>query len=273
MPDADGQVSTGPQTTNSGPETTGATPESQSTGQQTTNNGPGAAEEAFFDPESIKDKPELMSAYKQMQAAFTKRTSALKGSEQKVKAYDDFVANPAQTLQMLAAQYGYQLSRAQAQGMIDGQQQSQFEPQSWEEVLRAAEERAEKRVIDRLSPFINQVKETRQNQVERLLDDQCPDWRVYEDKMTAMLQKHPTMVNDPVELYRISVPAEVWQSRAAQAALKKLQDKASSSQLSGGSTTTQQASDKPKGRMNFDEAVKYAKGVLADRGIHPPTNH
>lgn len=270
MAEADGQASQAPETT-SGPQTSQAATGSESTGQQTTQQGSTQAEETFFDPESIKGKPELESAYKQMQAAYTKRTTELKKHEQKIKMYDAFAANPAQAIQEVAQQMGFKLTKAEAQAIANEQTQTnEFNPQSWDDVISKAKQDAKQEILKELSPFINQVKETRQSQVEKTLDEKCPDWRVYEPKMMEMLQKHPTLVNDPEELYRVSVPPEVWTARAAQAALRKLQDKVSASELSGGSTTTQQASDKPKGKMTFNESVEYAKKKLAAEGKRPP---
>lgn len=272
MAEADGQAGEGTQAT-SGPETTPAAPESQSASQQTTDTtGTAQTEELFFDPESIKGKPELEAAFKLMQRSFTEKTTALKSHKSKIDAYDSFMSNPAQSLQQLASQYGYKLTRSEAQEIVEGKSASadgQFEPKSWNDVWEVAE----KRILERLSPFLNQVKETRQSQLEKMLDDSCPDWRVYEDKMMDTLKKHPTLVNDPVTLYSISVPPDVRESRATQAALKKLQGKAEASQLSGGSTTNQQAGDRPKGRMEFNDAVEYAKRTLASRGIRPPNSH
>lgn len=268
MAETDGQAGEGTQTTVTGTETTGAAPESQPTGQQTTDSGT-APEETFFDPESIKGKPELEAAYKEMQRAWTKKTASIKGQSQKVQAYDTFMQNPAQALQQLAASYGFQLTRAEAQKMVN-QQESQFEPKSWDEVIEKTKKEAKEELLKELAPFLSEVKETRKGQLERTLDESCPDWRVHEEAMMATLKEHPTLVSDPVKLYRLSVPSEVLESRAAQAALRKLQTKAESAQLSAGSSTNQQANAKPRGRMTFDEAVKFAQSDLASRGIRPP---
>jgi hypothetical protein len=262
---AEAEGTPAPETT-SGPQTSTAT---ESTSQQTTHSG-SETTETFFDPESIKGKPELELAYKQMQGEFTRRTTELKKHEQKIKMYDAFAANPAQAIQEVAAQMGYKLTKAEAQAIANEQGKSEFAPQSWEDVISKAKSEAKQELLAELSPFINQVKEARQGQVEKTLDEKCPDWRVYEPKMMEMLQKHPTLVNDPEELYRVSVPPEVWTARATQAALRKLQDKVSASELSGGSTTTQPASDKPKGKMSFNESVEYAKRQLAAQGKRPP---
>lgn len=270
MAEADGQATTAPETT-SGPQTSQAAPESESTQAQTTSTG--SVAETFFDPESIKGKPELEAAYKQMQGEFTRRTTELKKHEQKIKAYDSFAANPAKAIQEMAVQMGFKLTKAEATAIANEQTPNEFNPNSWEDVFKMAEERAEKRVLGKLEPFVNKVKETAQSQTEKLLDENCSDWRVYEDKMMKNLQSHPTLVDDPVMLYRLSVPPEVLESRATQQALRKMQDKVLSSELSSGSTTTQQASDKPKGPMKFDDAVKYAKAAVAAKGLRPPNTH
>ena len=258
MAEADGQAGAGTQTTPTGTQTTQAATGSETTGTQTTPQGT-AAEETFFDPESIKGKPELEAAYKQMQGAFSKKTAALKASTQKIEAYDSFMSDPVKSVQQVAAQYGYSLTKAEAQQVVG---EVTDEPKSWKDVYA----RAKQEVLQDIMPFLNQVTETRKSQLEKTLDDNCPDWRVYEDKMKANISQHPTLVNDPVMLYRLSVPPEVLEGRAAQAALKKLQDKANSSQLSGGSSTNQQASSKPKGKLTFDQAVQYAKAELAAQG-------
>jgi len=262
--------------TNGQPETAGTPPKTTAAAgtegnvtpeQKTGTTGTVSEEETFFDPESIKGKPELEAAYKDMQRAFTKKTSALKENSKKIEAYDNFMRDPVGQLQALASQYGYSMTKAEAQRVID-QQNNVSEPKSWDDVMSMAEQR----VLKRLEPFLSEVKETRKGQLEKMLDESCPDWRVYEDDMMKELQKHPTLVNDPVKLYRMSVPDEVWQSRATQAAIKKLQSKAESALVSGGSNTNKQASDSPRGPMPFSKAVEIAKAKLQAQGIRAPNS-
>lgn len=272
MAETNGQAGEGSQAS---AETTGAAPESGVTVAQTTGNGSGQPEEIFYDPESIKGKPELEALAKQLQGAYTKRRMAdaeyLKSNKQKIDAYDSFQSNPVQSLQQLAGQLGYSLTKAEARQMLNEQDQNQpFEPKSWDEVFARAKAESKQEVLQELSPFLTQVKETRKGQIEKTLDESCPDWRVYEDQMMKTMAEHPSLVNDPVKLYRLSVPEEVFQSRATQAAIKKLQEKAQSSQLSAGSTTTKPAGFKPQGKMSFDQAVEYAKAQVASQGLKPP---
>src|SRR5690606_24855797 len=77
---------------------------------QTTGNGPGAeAEESFFDPRAIQDKPELMAAYKQMQGEFTKHMQKFASQRQRLEILDRFERDPIGTLQAIVPNYGYQL--------------------------------------------------------------------------------------------------------------------------------------------------------------------
>lgn len=233
------------------------------------------AEDSFFDPSTIKDKPELLAAYKQMQKAFSQKTADIKKHRQKVDAYDAFMRDPVSELQRMAGQMGYRLTRADAEAAVakagdGGATGPQWQPQTWDEVLSRAEQRAIEKVRAEFAPMFGQIQELRKSNLEKFLDDNAPDWRQYEEAMVEKLRNHPSLVNDPVSLYRMSVPAEVLESRAMQAALKKLEAKTQSSKVAGPSQTTRQPKtgfpDKP---ISFDEAVKLAKTQLAEKGIRP----
>lgn len=246
----EGQPGEGTQAT----ETTGAGTEGdtgQSVGDaQTTQTGTEASPESFFDPQNIPEG--LEKPYKDMQSAFSKKMSGFKDQQSKVDAYDAFQSNPQAYIQQLAQQYGMSI--------VNGEKpDGEWNPQNWDEVM----EKAEERVMQRLSP---QMKKLQQTQLEKTLDDNCPDWRLYEDKMMTTLKTHPTLVSDPETLYRMSVPPEILESRATQAALKKLQEKGESAQVSGGSKTTKSAT-KPNRANSFNDAVKNAKAIIAAQGI------
>lgn len=270
---AEGQAAEGTegiQTTQGAP---GSTEGQSGAGQagQTTVQGTGpASEETFFDPASIQDKPELLSAYKQMQRAFSRKNDSIKAAREKIEAYDAFTQDPIGNLQRIAGQYGYTLGRAGASN-DQGQQQGAWEPKTWEDVIARAKQEAREEVMKEFEPIFGQVQTLQKSNMETMLDQTCPDWRQYEDDMVANLRKHPSLVNDPAKLYMISVPSEVLESRATQKALQKLQTKAESSQVAGKSTTTKQASGKDFEKVaSFDDAVKVAKAKLAEQGIRHP---
>ena len=232
------------------------------------------ATESFFNPqteletadlEAIRADPNLAAAYKQMQRAFGSKMEGIKGSQTKIDAFDAMNADPIASLQSYAKQYGYNLTRADAAAAV--QDATQTEPGSWDEVNN----RAVDAVLEKLQPIIaglqTQNTELRKTNMERVLDDSAPDWRQYEDKMTANLREHPTLANDPSALYRMSVPPEVLESRATQAALKKLQDKTAGSQTSGVSTTRATDTGEPSGPVTFNQAVEIAKKKMAEEGI------
>uniref|UniRef100_A0A6M3IGW4 Uncharacterized protein n=1 Tax=viral metagenome TaxID=1070528 RepID=A0A6M3IGW4_9ZZZZ len=233
---------------------------------------PKETEEAFFDPKDLD--PSLMPAYKNMQRAFSKKMDVLSKDRQKVDAFNQFETDPVGTMQRMAQRMGYRLTRAEAAeavatGKEPGQSQD-WNPQSWQEVMDKFTGAAEERILQKLGPIVNQVQEMRKTNIEKLLDDSCPEWRTYEDEMKGNIQAHPSLVNDPVKLYRLSVPPEVLESRAVQSALKKLESKVRGSEVSGTSKTTKHQATGFGEVKSFDDAVKAAQRKLAEQGIRAP---
>jgi hypothetical protein len=228
-----------------------------------------AEEESFFDPKDLT--PELMPAYKNMQKAFGKKMEEIKANKKKIDAYDQFSKDPVTQLQTMASQMGYKLTRAEAAAAVeagDGKAASagEWQPQTWNDVF----EKATEVIMQKLNPVLADVQATKKMNVEKLLDDSCPDWRQYEDEMTSLLADHPTLAKDPVKLYRLALPTEVLETRATQAALKKLQGKVDASKVGG--TSTAKASDVslPDKPVSFNEAVEAAKKSLAAQGMRAP---
>lgn len=240
--------------------TTDSTTTGSESTTQTTGNGPDAAE-LFFDPKSIEGKPELQAAFKQMQGQFTKRMQSVSASQQKIDLYDRFTSNPVEMLKQMAVQYGMNIVER-------GKDQPQdWNPQSWEDVMARAKDEVRKD----MTPVFNELKNLKKQTVEGQLDKLHPDWRTYEADMMDTLKTHPSLVNDPDKLYRLSVPDEVWQARATKAAMEKIQGKTAQSQVSGGKTT-KQVSQEPSGPLTFEQSVQVARQRLAAQGIKRPAN-
>jgi len=245
---------------------------SPDTGQATATGAPQAEEPTFFDPSAIAE--ELKPAYKQMQAAFTKKMQGISAYKQKIEAYDQFMRDPIGQMQQVAQQYGYSLSRAQAAAAVQeqqGQSPQNWEPQSWDEVMSKAEERAEQRIMAKLQPFLGNVQKQTATNIERQLSEIDPQWRAYEDDMRSMLQQHPTLVNDVSMLYRLSVPEEVLTSRAVQTALSKFQSKTEQAKVSGITRTSRSEPAPPdltkmKSGDAFRASIEIAKRKLASGG-------
>jgi hypothetical protein len=224
---------------------------------QTTGNGPVAdAIESFFDPASIKGKPELESAYKQMQGSYSKRMQEMAKHRPKIDAYDRFEKDPLGTMRQLATQFGYQLVQ---QGQDPAAQEKTFN--SWDDVEKHFFDKFQR---EALNPVVNEVRSLKKQSIEMQLDKDYPDWRTYEHEMMETLQKHPTLVSDHATLYRMSVPASVLEARATKAAMEKLKGTTVSAQVSGG-TTVRQTTQAPSGPLTFQQAYDAAKAKLAGR--------
>lgn len=220
---------------------------------------------SFFDPKSIQDKPELMAAYNEMRAAYTKKTQALSQDRSKIDAYDAFMRDPVAQLKQMASQYGLEIAPVGQRQQAQGQEAGEWEPKSWQEIFDRAKQEVYKELMPQLQPVFKGVQEVTAANIEKQLDTLDPQWRLYEDEMRANMQAHPSLVKDIGKLYRLSVPEEVLNSRATQAALRKLEEKAKSAQVHGNQGAPKTAAV-PKKAANFSEAVQQAKAELASGG-------
>lgn len=224
-----------------------------------------ATEVSFFDPSTIQDKPELVAAYKQMQAAYTKKTTALSQDRSKIEAYDAFTRDPMNQLKALASQYGLEINQVGARKQEQGPDGENWEPQNWQDVFKRAKEEVIQELMPQLRPVFDGVRQVTATNIEKQLDSLDPQWRLYEDEMKANMTEHPSLVKDVAKLYRLSVPEEVLNSRATQAAMKKFEDKAKSAQVHGNQGATKTAA-LPKKAANFTDAVEQARAMIANGG-------
>ena len=221
--------------------------------------------EENFDPNKLP--PELQGAYKNMHGAFTKRMQAMSQDRELLDQAKRFVADPITGMQQMARQYGYQLTRAEAAAAVAQQTPPQWDPRSgeappdWDTVLSAAEQRAEQRLMQRFGPVIENVQKLQAKNIEGQLDTLDPQWRVHEDAMRDNLKAHPTLVNDVATLYRLSVPQEVVEARATQAALNRMQKTTQSARVSG-TSSARSASPVPRDVKTFADAVEAAREQL-----------
>ena len=243
----------------------GTTGEELQTADQTTTAG-SEREDSFFDPSSIQGKPELEAAYKQMQASYTKKMQGLSAKEkeyfanqQKLQMVNEFERDPHGTIQRYAQQYGIQLA---------GQEQQEFNPKSWDDVASHFKEQAKSEILKELQPFISEVHQVKKQSIESYMDQNFNDWRNYETEMMSLLQEHPTLANNPDKLYRLSVPDDVIQKKATQAALKRIQGQTESAQMTGNTTARKPSTIKKA--SSFTQAFEMAQQQLAAKGIKPP---
>lgn len=257
--------------------------------------GSGSQPDSIFDPDLFDQRiseasPELQEQFKAFRrdllADYTRKTQAAAQKSKfadedrkKLDAYNAFLANPEQVLGQVVQQMGMRL--VPASGGNDNSLQTKWNPDSgnpenWHEPIDYMKAYLKAEMDKVLSPLINNVQQSVQkiekDSIEHRLAEIDPSWQQYEDKMKENLRVHPTLVNDPSLLYRMSVPAEVLESRATQRALAKMEAKTKSGQMGGASQTTKkpgQAIDaKPRG---FEEAVTLARSILAKQGVVKPS--
>lgn len=198
-----------------------------------------------------------------MQGEFTRRNQKFSSRAQDLQLVDQFRANPTAVLQQLATQYGLRILQS-------GQEETpkDWNPQSWDDVKKHFFDEFKK---EQLAPIESEVRNLKKQNIEQQLTANHPDWRTYEEPMMETLRKHPTLVNDPDTLYRMSVPANVLEARATAAALAKLKGATENAQVSGG-TVRAATSSEPTGKLTFNQAVDVARKRLAARGLTAPAN-
>jgi hypothetical protein len=241
------------------------------------------AEESFYaDFHSLPPETQeaLRPFYKQMQGAFTKKAQDLakqrQAHSQKIQAYDQFMANPVENIMRMGAQYGLNLTPAQAQQVAQQQQQGnippEWSPNAWEEVFAKTGEyispKMQEMIANSMAPYQEkiallerEVAEVRASRVKKQLDSIDPNWQMYEDEMRQVLEQLPQLANDIPKLYRLAVPQEVLESKATQSALKRYEQKAQAAKVESSGSTKQSGPAKP-GKMSFDEAFQQAKRQL-----------
>lgn len=216
-------------------------------------------EPSFFDPSQVP--VELMPAYKQMQGAFTKKSTEVARNMDKVRAFDAFMGNPHNPeMVQFMAQHGYVPAH---QAQMGQQQQQPYQtgdegPESWDAVYQEAERRAEQRIMQRLAPYLGQVQAMGAQQVEAKLNQLDPKWREYEGEMMQIIQEHPSLVKHPDKLYRLAVPQEIFEARITQQVLDKYAKQGRHAATQTRATAPRSTPAKPK-ITSWDEAVADAQ--------------
>lgn len=280
-PSGDGQPEGAPDTTASAPDAgtmdgqpAGASDGATDTGHQ--------ADDVIFDPQEYKKLTESLTPELQAQAealrksligSYTKKTQSIAEQKKKIEAYDAFNSNPAAALEQMAKQYGYELKKpgGDTSKASEGWNPEAGDPQNWNEVVSYITDTIKNSFGGQLQPIVQEFQSMRKQSIEHQLSEIDPAWQQYEDSMAGVLKEHPTLAKDPAMLYRMSVPAEVAESRATQRAIKRMEAKTKSSQVGSPSTTNKKpAGGLPDGKLTFAAAVAAAKAKIADEGLSPP---
>jgi hypothetical protein len=235
-----------------------------------------------FDPVKFKEltgklPPELQvqaeNLRKSLLGDYTKKTAEIAEQRKKVEIYDAFNRDPAAGLKQLAETYGYTVSRkGDAPGPTPKNDEptewtpEKGDPESWQDVIGYVRKQLQGELQGKIDPLLQEYRTSKEASIKAQLSEIDPEWLKYEPQMVEVLSKHPTLHSDPATLYRLSVPLDVWESRATQRALEKLEKKQKSGKVSPPSGH-KPATGVPDRLLTFDEAAAFAKAEMARNGV------
>lgn len=250
---------------------------------QTTADSDTGTDSFLDDPSEVPE--ELQARYKEMQSAWTKKTMGLadkRKSLEQLEQYQPLIEayqrDPAGTLQDLAKQQGFSLTRGQAEQAVQehtAQPQQQgvdwdnYEPQTWKDVADTIRQDVRQEILGQvekdMAPVVENFRKMNAQHIETQLAEIDPEWRQHESTMVQVLKQHPTLADDPSMLYRMAVPPEVLEQRANERAQSQYKEKAKAARVSSKSTI-RAATASPKQPKSISEAYELAREQLASGG-------
>lgn len=155
---------------------------------------PSNKEQTFMNPNELPK--ELLPSFKAMQKSFTRAMQRVAGDRDKIAMYDQLMVNPQQAIEQLARKAGVQIQAPVNQQT--GEEVSDTDTTKW----------IRKIVQDTLAPTIATMKAEQANIKAQTaiayLNENHPDWYLYEDIMSELIKKHPSMRDDLDSLYTLS---------------------------------------------------------------------
>ena len=155
---------------------------------------PSDKEQTFMNPNELPK--ELLPSFKAMQKSFTRAMQRVAGDRDKIAMYDQLMVNPQQAIEQLARKAGVQIQAPVNQQT--GEEVSDTDTTKW----------IRKIVQDTLAPTIATMKAEQANIKAQTaiayLNENHPDWYLYEDIMSELIKKHPSMRDDLDSLYTLS---------------------------------------------------------------------
>ena len=155
---------------------------------------PSDKEQTFMNPNELPK--ELLPSFKAMQKSFTRAMQRIAGDRDKVAMYDQLMTNPQQAIEQLARKAGVQIQ--QPVNQQTGEEVSDTDTTKW----------IRKIVQDTLAPTIASMRTEQANIKAQTaiayLNENHPDWYLYEDVMSELVKKHPSLRDDLDSLYTLS---------------------------------------------------------------------
>jgi len=202
-------------------------------------------ETQFLNPNDLPE--ELKPAFKKMQASFTRAMQKVAGDKDKVEMYDKLMNDPERAVEILAAKVGLKVSK---EGAVTKDKTSDSEADS--ETVRFIKKLIQDELAPRLEGFKQeQAKLAAQAKIVQL-NEEHPDWYLYEDIMVDLVKEHPSLKEDTTKLYKLAkaMGEEIGSKEKGAAKKESVITKASSGR---GSVTG------PAKVSTLDEAFELAK--------------
>ena len=154
-------------------------------------------EPQFLNPNDLPE--ELKPAFKKMQASFTRAMQKVAGDKDKVELYDKLMNDPERAVEILAAKVGLKVSK---EGTVTKDKTSDSEADS--ETVRFIKKLIQDELTPKLEGFRQeQAKLTAQAKIVQL-NEEHPDWYLYEDIMVDLVKEHPSLKEDTAKLYKLA---------------------------------------------------------------------
>lgn len=206
-----------------------------------------AVEDDSFDDPSQYPK-ELKTKWKQMQASYTRKMQGLKEAKDKANLYDQIMSDPENIVSKLAEKAGLKVSKEE--------KVEDDVPEGGDSALAFIRKEIRKAIEAELGPVRHDQQKLKVSQSMAYLDKTYPDWKLYDDVMTDLVKKHPTLSEDLDTLFTMA------KSKASAFEQRKAGSQKKPSVVTKPSTGGRNVATKPTKINSLDEAISAAKKEL-----------
>lgn len=203
-------------------------------------------EDNFVDPRQLPK--ELQPHWKKMQASYTRKMQGLKESKDKADLYDQIMSDPENIVFKLAEKAGLRVVREESK--------EDEIPEGGDSALAFIRKEIKKAIESELGPVRVDQKQLKVTQSMDYLDKNFPDWKLYDDIMTDIVKKHPSMSEDLDLLY------ETAKNRASAYEQRKAGSMKKPAVVTKPSTAGRNVTTAPTKINSLDEAINAAKKQL-----------
>ena len=200
-------------------------------------------EESFVDPSQLPK--ELQPHWKKMQASYTRKMQGLKEAQDKANLYDQIMSDPENIVSKLAEKAGLKV--------VKDESREEDVPEGGDATLRWLQSQINKAVEAAVGPIKGSQQQLKVSQSMSYLDKTYPDWKLYDDIMTDIVKKHPSMSEDLDLLY------ETARGRASNYEQRKAGSLKKAAVVTKASTAGRNVVTTPTKINSLDEAINAAK--------------